>query len=30
MIPTFPDDDADDDTEACYAVSPFQMKNNHD
>ncbi len=30
VIPTIPDDDADDDTEACYAVFPLQMKNKHD
>jgi hypothetical protein len=30
VIPTFPDDDSDDDTEASYAVFPFRMKTQHD
>lgn len=30
LIPTFPDDDADDDTEENYAVFPLHMKNKHD
>jgi hypothetical protein len=30
VIPTIPDDDADDDTEESYAVFPLHMKNKHD